>query len=1081
MFGFKLKIFFLFIVIFITQTAFCNRPIGGEITYKHLGNNKYYVEITVLRDCRFNGLSGLTFGWFAGNGNNTSCGMGALKNFKRVKITDISVAHSDINKPCSPQNTASAEGIEAHTFIDTLDISKSPFASVFSNKSCTELSIYVSYCCRMSYYTNIQNTNTDFLITATLFIRNIEKCVKKNNSTPQFLRNHPGAGYCNRPVYWSLGALDSIDMDSLSFKLAAPLSTIAATTVKYQSPYSVQHPVNCYCRPNPSKIDCTPNINTTPTLGTFFDPITGDFIYTPSKCDAIEALCFEINEYRRDTSGNMLLIARNSRESVISIKDWYNQVPKINGNFSITVTKGDTIRTSFTIEDDLDTFFQKSRDTIQVSWTGASAEPAWTFTRDSLRSDKGRLDFYWNTNSANYSEFPYIFTIAVTDNHFKVPIVSMRTFTARIQPADTATILIQNNLECAGAKLTANLKKGDNTKATYNWVLRDSVTNNIIKTDFGSEFKIQNLDKGVYTAELRVIHPKYGYKPVKSNFNITADKPRVQLGQDLEICNGLPATITSTVSTLKEPVRYTWSVQGMIQTDSLFKLLLPNLDSTVKITVKSVDSFGCIAMDTLSVIVLPRPSLAWTSSPLPAQCWNSSPLLLNKFVTYPTAGQINKDNFRISGSLTQYGINGLVDSQGIQQYHLSFTKIDNASELQNSNSINETLTLWFKDSLGCENSVSSSIKIDGNPIVEIADKTICQIAEKAISLDSLIISPSLSFDTSRKWSLIFGPKTDSILTYASNGNTLFKPGRNPDNSYSGSYHLQYCVTNSKTGCKACDTNTITVLPQFAVEALKFTPICEGSGGINLSSYFLANGTFGDTGNSSYTILSRNGNKDPKTWVNGSITNGCIIPPTMPFGKWVVSFSPKSNKSFCSQSIEQLFEILPRPKAQFTTIPADSVGKDLPIFKTQNTSKISDNSKLSYQWYFDYPDLNNQSSAIAPDINYLAIDARYTVWLIASSDKGCADTAIKTLKVGNPVNGIASISLEQFRINPQFVVSGIAFTAIETEVYDAAGKLLARSNNNTPIALPTGIYLYKLSLKFGDTADILHLSGKVFVE
>jgi hypothetical protein len=84
-------------------------------------------------------------------------------------------------------------------------------------------------------------------------------------------------------------------------------------------------------------------------------------------------------------------------------------------------------------------------------------------------------------------------------------------------------------------------------------------------------------------------------------------------------------------------------------------------------------------------------------------------------------------------------------------------------------------------------------------------------------------------------------------------------------------------------------------------------------------------------------------------------------------------------------------------------------------------------------------------------------------------------------VGSPINGIASISLEQFRINPQFVVSGISFSSIETEVYDAAGKLLVRGVRNEPLILPPGIYLYKLSINLGDSDDVLHLSGKVFVE
>jgi hypothetical protein len=561
---------------------------------------------------------------------------------------------------------------------------------------------------------------------------------------------------------------------------------------------------------------------------------------------------------------------------------------------------------------------------------------------------------------------------------------------------------------------------------------------------------------------------------------MNANLPKVFLGSDQNICKGTEATVGAAVFEMHAPVKYYWFVNKQRDTNfTTSTLYFSKLDTTKTIRVEAEDSLGCIVRDTTTLTALALPKVGWNSSDT-SLCWSPTELNLNSLIKSPNPSAFTHSNVNIRGVLNQYGAAGLVDTSQAPTYFLNIGKINNALDLQEGKSIKETLTLWYKDSNGCENTAQSFFTINGTPIVELQDRTLCQNAGTSVFLDSLVIQPKASLSSTREWNLISGPKINGILS-TKNYNYLFTAGSSPDNSYSGNYNLQFCVTDQSTSCKACDTNTITVLPQFAVEALKFTPICEGSDSINLSSYFLTNGTFGDTGDSSYTIVSRNGNTDPKTWANGSLTNGCIIPPTMPFGKWVVSFSPKSNKSFCSQSIEQLFEILPRPKAQFTTIPADSVGKDLPIFKTQNTSKISDNSKLSYQWYFDYPDLNNQSSAIAPDITYLANDARYTVWLIASSDKGCADTAIKTLKVGNPVNGIASISLAQFRINPQFVVSGIAFTEIETEVYDAAGKLLARSINNTPIALPPGIYLYKLSLKFGDTADILHLSGKVFVE
>jgi hypothetical protein len=1056
-------------------------PIGGEISYRYLGNNKYYVEVSILRDCRSLGLSGINFGWFAGKGGNTSCGSGSLTNFKRVKITDISVVHSALKKPCSPQNSSAGEGIEMHTYIDTIDISKSPFASVISNSSCEELSLYAGKCCRSGAITT-GSANNDFIVTATLYIRNIAKCPKQNNSSPFFQRTYPGFNCCNSPTYWSLGAVDSLDMDSLSFAFVPALTAIPSSSITYSKPFTYLYPVTPYCPPIPGKVDCTPNIFTDPPRGTYLSPTTGDFIYNSSKCGENAVVAIEVSEYRRDSAGKMLLVARNRRDAMIISKDdcGYNKQPKISGTLTLKVAAGNTLCNTFTFDDELFSPYQTNGDTIQVDWAGSSAEPTWKFTRDSLSPSKGKLEFCWKTKPSGYSEFPYTFTIRVNDNHYPKPSVSMRTFSVLIQPLDTASITAKTNLNCASASLTATLKRGDEKNATYSWVVRDSATQKTITTSSLSQFNVSYLKKGTYEAQLNISHTKYAYATVRSYFTMTADVPQVSLGADKSVCKGSSSSITSSNTAMRGKIGYQWYVNNVLQADTQATIQFNKVDTNNIIRVVATDSLGCMARDTATIMSLQLPVVVWDNA-VSSLCWSPSALHLNAFIKSPNPSGFTASNVKIRGSLSKYGPAGLVDTSQAPDYYLNIGKINNALDLQSGKTVKETITLWYKDSNSCENTANTAVTINGLPIIELTSKTLCQNAALPFYLDSLIIRPKVTFGTIREWSLLNGPKTSGILGKDINDKDIFTPGTSPDNSYSGNYDLQFCVTDQLTGCQSCDTTLIQVLPQFAVEALNFTPVCEGSGKIALDAYFLANGNKSVPANSTYTIISRNGNTDSKTWANASLTSGYIMPTTMPAGKWVISFSPKTNGTYCAQAIEQTFEIYPSPNAAFTTTPTDSTGKDLPIFKTSNTSSIADNSTLSYQWYFNYPDLANNSASFAPDINYPASDATYTVWLIATSTNGCSDTAVKTLKVGSPINGIASISLEQFRITPQFVVSGIAFTEIETEVYDAAGKLLARSNNNTPIALPTGIYLYKLSLKFGDTADILHLSGKVFVE
>jgi hypothetical protein len=1076
----KSKLLPLFLLLFLSQSAFGSRPIGADITYRYLGSNKYYVEMSVLRDCRGIALNSITFGWYAGKGGNTSCGTGTLSNFKRVKITDISLVHSTRNMPCNPPNSAGGEGIELHTYTDTLDISKSPFAAVINNSACTELSLYVSKCCR-SGAINTGSANQDFFATATLYIRNIAKCPKQSNTSPYFQRTYPGFNCCNMPTYWSLGAVDSIDRDSLSFQLAAGIQSLPNSSISYSTPFTYQYPLTPYCPPTAGKVDCTPNINTDPPRGFFLNTKTGDLVYTPTKCDQTGVVAIEISEYRRDSAGNMLLIAKNRRDAQVITKDdcGYNKTPKISGNFDLNVAAGGTICQTFTIEDALFTPQQTSGDTILVDWAGSSNEPSWKFTRDSLNSNKGQLEFCWKTKPAVYSEFPYTFTIRVNDNHYPKPSVTMRTFSVTIKPLDTASIASQTNLICAGAKLSASLKRGDKSKASFSWVLRDSATQKTITTSSLSEFNVKYLKKGVYEVQLNVSHPKYAYATVRSYFNMSANVPQVSLGSDLSVCKGSAAGIQSSVFAMKDTVRYQWFVNGVSNTNAATKLSLTRLDSTAQIVLIATDSLNCVSKDTAMITALVLPQVEWNSAILPSQCWSNSSLNLSAFIKSPNPSGFTASNVKIRGSLSKYGPAGLVDTSQAPDYFLNIGKINNALDLQSGKTVKETITLWYKDSNSCENTANTAVTINGLPIIELTSKTLCQNAALPFYLDSLIIRPKVTFGTIREWSLLNGPKTSGILGKDINDKDIFTPGTSPDNSYSGNYDLQFCVTDQLTGCQSCDTTLIQVLPQFAVEALNFTPVCEGSGKTALDAYFLANGNKSVPANSTYTIISRNGNTDSKTWANASLTSGYIMPTTMPAGKWVISFSPKTNGSFCAQAIEQTFEIYPSPNAAFTTTPTDSTGKDLPIFKTSNTSSIADNSTLSYQWYFNYPDLANNSASFAPDINYPASDATYTVWLIATSTNGCSDTAVKTLKVGSPAASASDLEVDGIRINLKFQVSGFEYRSIHTQIFDAAGKSVADNTSNDAIELSTGIYYYQIRLE-KPNGETLNLQGKRFV-
>ncbi|MFZ9970918.1 MAG: hypothetical protein ACO3GK_06390, partial [Bacteroidia bacterium] len=112
--------------------------------------------------------------------------------------------------------------------------------------------------------------------------------------------------------------MDTVDYDSISYRLAPALASIPNTSVNYSSPFSYQYPVTPYCIP-PTTIKCTPNTKTKPPRGTFFDTGQGDFIFTPTKCDEVAVLVVEMTEWRKDTAGVWRWVGKTRRDIQIVV------------------------------------------------------------------------------------------------------------------------------------------------------------------------------------------------------------------------------------------------------------------------------------------------------------------------------------------------------------------------------------------------------------------------------------------------------------------------------------------------------------------------------------------------------------------------------------------------------------------------------------------------------------------------------------------------------------------------------------------------------------------------------------------
>ena len=203
---------------------------GADISYRCLGGGKYKIIMKIYRDCNGISFNNPTFGAFAGTNGSNTCGQYTLSS-TRTGIRDVTPVCASGTGPCNPQNTGfSGEGVEEHTFEATVDFNKAPLKNFTNNSSCCEVTFYVGQCCRNSKITT-GPANNNFYSTAMINLCNLKKMEDSCNNSP-YLSNEPiGVLCCNQTYYFNNGAIDTVELDSFSYKLVHGISTIPNTSV----------------------------------------------------------------------------------------------------------------------------------------------------------------------------------------------------------------------------------------------------------------------------------------------------------------------------------------------------------------------------------------------------------------------------------------------------------------------------------------------------------------------------------------------------------------------------------------------------------------------------------------------------------------------------------------------------------------------------------------------------------------------------------------------------------------------------------------------------------------------------------
>lgn len=576
---------------------------GADISYKCLGNGKYKIIAKVYRDCRGVSMGTPTFGAYAGLNGGNGCGSYTLGGLSRISIKDVTTRCSTTSNPCGSPNSAFAnKGVEEHTFEATIDFNTSPLNNFVNKSTCCEVTFYVNECCRNGAITTGQ-ASQNFYATAMVNICNLQKMKNKCNSSPQ-LSNPPIAFLCcNQPWYYNNGAIDTIDYDSISYKLVNGLQGIPNSSVSYASPFTAKVPMTPYCVP-PTTINCVPNPKTSPPRGFYFDTTNGDIITTPTKCDESAVICVEQTEWRKDTSGVWRVIGRTRRDMQIWVRDdcGYNKAPTLGPKFTYQVCEGETLK--FKVESDDETFtpYQTTPDTTTMKWNAGIPGAKFTLASKSDWPEKRKSYawFEWTPPIGSASDISYSFTVTVSDQHCEPPATSIRSFKIKVNPKPKSKRRY-TQLKCGRFAMEAYEIY---VATSYSWSVRDTLAKEL----FYSSKKTDTMNY-YYAGKYIIVHKLTSAQSCITIYSDTVyltQPPKVILADaDSFACYGTTFALKAKVIAGKPTLKYRWN-----NGDTLDYTTIKNFKKDSTLMLEVTDGDGCKFRDTTLTFVKPLPVIS---------------------------------------------------------------------------------------------------------------------------------------------------------------------------------------------------------------------------------------------------------------------------------------------------------------------------------------------------------------------------------------------------------------------------------------------------------------------------------------
>ena len=433
------------------QTAKADHIIGSDISYVCSKTNDSILEVTFnfYRDC--NGC--YVLGQSPKCGTSENCNSSATAptllsvkcldnnksygtfSLKRSSITDITPTCKKEKSRCEqPCNGTYPYGIEKHTFKGTLDLRKAMKAG------CCEFEISVRLFVRNVGITTGQSQQGFYTFAS------FNTCQDPCNSSPTLTNDPVAILCCNQPYTFNNGAVDPDGTDSISYSLSDAYQNTGVKCT-YSGGLSSAQPLNTYF-PSGLKYPYS-NPKTNPPIGLYLDPLTGDFIFTPTKCSQVAVVVMQMVEWRKDTAGVYKKIGTTRRDMQFIVTSCPgNNPPIINGPYSYKVCEGEKLCFNVTTDDKPKSVPGKPtppRDTVEASWNYAI--PGATFKIINKKAIHQSGQFCWTPKIGAARTLPYSFTVTARDNACPLNAVSVRAFSITVKHRAVADRIIKK-LDC---------------------------------------------------------------------------------------------------------------------------------------------------------------------------------------------------------------------------------------------------------------------------------------------------------------------------------------------------------------------------------------------------------------------------------------------------------------------------------------------------------------------------------------------------------------------------------------------------------------------------------------------------------